>query len=162
MKKKLLLVFTHILAAVLGGAVAIYIWFGFNVYQKITEANATMTQAALISRYALFTDVMRSNGTKEEYKESLLKYLAALDEAAKQPSSVLFDKKTYARDKTLTYARLSRLEKEAGNITKSVEYIKLATENCGNSGWKDCSVDQIAMISKKLEENTGFKKKKRE
>jgi hypothetical protein len=68
----------------------------------------------------------------------------------------------YSKDKTLTYERLSRIEKEAGNITKSVEYTKLAIENCGSSGWKDCSIDHIAMISKKLEENTGFKKKKRE
>jgi hypothetical protein len=161
MKKKLLLVFTHIIAVVLG-AVAVYIWLGFNVGQKMTEANATMTQGALISRYAAFVNVTRAYGTKEEYKESLLKFLAALDEAAKQPSSLLFDKKTYSKDKTFTYERLSRIEKEAGNITKSVEYTKLAIENCGSSGWKDCSIDHIAMISKKLEENTGFKKKKRE
>ena len=144
MKKKLLLAFTHIIAVVLGAAV-VFLWFGFNAKQMMKEGNAMMTQGALISRYAAFVDVMRTNGTKEEYREALLNFLTGTDEAVKQPSS-FYDEKIHARDKTLTYERLSRLEKEAGNIKKSDEYIKLATESCRNSGWKDCSADHITTI----------------
>jgi hypothetical protein len=139
--------------AVVLGAAAVFLWLGFDAKQMMKEGNAMMTQVALVSRHADFVDVMRANGTKEEYKEALLNFLTAIDEAVNQPSS-FYDKKMHARDKTLTYERLSRLEKEAGNIEKSDEYIKLATESCNNSGWKDCSAGHITMISKKLEDKT--------
>jgi hypothetical protein len=152
MKRILLLAFTHIMAVVLGATV-VFLWLGFNAKQMMKEGNAMMTQVALVSRHADFVDVMRTNGTKEEYKEALLNFLTGIDEAVNQPSS-FYDKKMHDRDKTLTYERLSRLEKEAGNIEKSDEYIKLATESCNNSGWKDCSAGHITMISKKLEDKS--------
>jgi len=110
-----------------------------------------MTQVAVISRYAQFADVMRTNGTKEEYKKALINFLAATDEAVKQPSQ-FYDKKMQARDKTFTYERLSRLEKEQGNNAKAEEYFKLATENCKDGELKSCSPEYITMISKKLED----------
>ncbi len=152
MKKKLVLVFTHIIAVCIGAA-AVFLWFGLNAREMMQKGNATLTQMALISRYAAFVDVKRTSGTKEEYRESLLKFLTAIDEALKQPSG-FYDKKMHSEDKTLTYERLSRLEKEAGNVNKSDEYMKLAIESCNNGGWKDCSADRITRISKELEDKS--------
>ncbi|TAN39055.1 MAG: hypothetical protein EPN25_12520 [Nitrospirae bacterium] len=149
-KAKMILGFTHLLA-LFAGALLVFLWLGFNAKRVMTEGNAMMTQMALMSRYSTFADVMRTNGTKEEYKEALINFLKATDEAVKQPTT-FYDNKMAARDKTLTYERLSRLEKEMGNNTKAEEYIKLATDNCNNGGFKSCSPEYITMISKKLED----------
>jgi hypothetical protein len=152
MKKKLILTFTHIVAVLLGAAVVV-VWFGLNTKKIITEGNAMMTQMALMSRYSTYVDVMHTNGTKEEYKEALINFLTATDEAVKQPSS-FYDKKMQARDKTLIYERLSKLEKEMGNNRKAEEYFKLATENCNNGGFKTCSRDYITIMSRKHEDKS--------
>lgn len=153
-KKILIFASTH-LGALLAGGVIVFLWLGLNAKKTMTEANAMMTQIALVSRYSTFADAMRTNGTKEEYKEALINFLTATDEAVKQPTS-FYDKKMQTRDKTLTYERLSRLEKDMGNNAKAEEYFKLATENCNNGGFKSCSTDYITMISKKLEDKSFF------
>ncbi len=153
-KKIIIFVLTHLIALIVG-AVTVFFWLGLNAKKTITEGNAMMTQMALMSRYSTFVDVMRTNGTKEEYKEALRNFLTATDEAVKQPSS-FYDKKMQARDKTLTYERLSRLEKEMGNNAKAEEYFKLATENCNAGEFKSCSPDYIMMISKKLEDKSSI------
>jgi hypothetical protein len=159
-KKILIFTSTHLLALVVG-AVIVFLWLGIEAKKTVTESNAMMTQVAVVSRYAAFVDVQRINGTKEEYKEALMNFLTAIDEAVKQPSS-FYDKKMQAGDKTLTYERLSRLEKEAGNLNKADEYINLAKENCNNAGWKDCSIDHIILISKKLEDKSFYNESKTE
>ena len=150
MKKTILLALTHFIALICGAAI-VFLWLGLEARKSLGESNAMLTQVAVVSRYASFVDVQRTNGTKKEYKEALLNFLTGIDEAAKQPSS-FYDSKMYAGDKTLTYERLSRIEKESGNINKSEEYMKRAMENCSRTGWKDCSASNITLISKKLED----------
>ena len=151
-KKIILFTTTHLLAIIAGGLI-VFLLLGLNAKKMMTESNAMMTQIALMSRYSAFVDVMRTDGIKEQYKDALLNFLKASDEAVKQPSS-FYDTKMQAIDKTLTYERLSRLEKEMGNNTKSEQYFKLATANCNNGGFKSCSPDYITMISKKLEDKS--------
>ena len=151
-RKVITYIFTHLLALLAGGMVVV-LWLGFDAKKMFTESNAMMTQMALMSRYSAFADVMRTNGSKEEYKEALINFLKAGDDAVKQPSS-FYDNKMLARDKTLTYERLARLEKEMGDNTKAEEYFKLATENCNKGGFKNCSPDYITMISKRLEDKS--------
>jgi hypothetical protein len=54
----------------------------------------------------------------------------------------------------LIYERLSRLEKEAGNAKAADDYMNLAIQTCGNTGWKDCSIENITRISRKIEEES--------
>lgn len=158
-KKIIILIGSHLLAVGVGLGAAI-LWFGLQSERVLKEANAMMTQVAIISRYALFLDAQRANASPQEYREALKGFLAAVDEAAKQPSSFL-DQKILASDKVLTYERLARLERDAGNPKDAEDYMKSAVEACGNTGWKDCSPENISRISKKLEEY-GFRSKSKD
>ena len=155
-KKIIFLIGSHLLAVGIGSGAAFW-WFGLQAEQVLKEGNAMMTQVAIISRYSLFLDAQRANASPQDYREALKRFLAAVDEAAKQPSSFL-DEKILASDKVLTYERLARLERGAGNPKDAEAYMKSAVEACGNTGWKDCSPENISRVSKKLEEY-GFSSK---
>jgi tetratricopeptide (TPR) repeat protein len=158
-KRLIILIGSHLLAVGIGLGAA-FLWFDLQAEQVLKEGNAMMTQAAIISRYALFLDAQRAYASREDYREALKRYLAAVDEAAKQPSSFL-DQKILASDKALTYERLARLERDAGNYKDAEDYMKSAVEACGNTAWKDCSPENISRISKKLEEY-GFSSKSKD
>jgi len=158
-KKIIFLIGTHLLAVGIGSGAAFW-WFGLQAEQVLKEGNAMMTQVAIISRYSLFLDAQRANASPQDYREALKRFLAAVDEAAKQPSSFL-DEKILASDKVLTYERLARLERGAGNGKVADDYMKSAVEMCGNTGWKDCSPENISRVAKKLEEY-GFSSKSKD
>ena len=155
-KKVIVLIGSHLLAVGIGLGAA-FLWFGLQAERVLKEANAMMTQVAIISRYALFLDMQRTDGSPQEYRDALKRYLAAVDEAGKQPSSLL-DQKILGSDKALTYERLARLERDGGNPKDAEDYMKSAVEACRITGWRDCSPENISRISKKLEES-GFRSK---
>ena len=94
----------------------------------------------------------RNEGNRDAYRKSLIAYLDVLDDIIKRPSE-FFDAKTSSVDKMLIYERLSRLEREAGNMKAADGYMDSAVQTCGNTGWKDCSIEKITKISSKLEEH---------
>jgi len=150
-KVTLILVATHTAVLVIG----LFAGFNSSVTKNVSEAMQWTSQGAMISHYSQMTDIARSEGDRDAYKKSLIAFSAVLDDVAKKPS-VLFDAKTTSTDKTFTYERLSRLEKESGNGKVAEDYLKLAVDACGRSILKDCSVDKITKISKKLESNSMF------
>jgi len=150
-KLTLILVATH--AAVL--AVGLVAGFYSSITKNVSEAMQWTSQGAMISHYSQMTEIARSKGDRDSYNKSLVAFLAVLDGVAKKPS-VLFDAKTTSTDKAFTYERLSRLEKEAGNAKAAEDYLKLSVEACGRSMLKDCSVENITKISKKLEESSSM------
>ena len=158
-RRIIFLIGSHLLAVGIGSGAAFW-WFGLQAERVLKESNAMMTQVAIISRYSLFLDAQRANASPQDYREALKRFLAAVDEAAKQPSSFL-DEKVLASDKVLTYERLARLERDACSLKDAEDYMQLAVEACGNTGLKDCSPENISRVSKKLEEY-GFRSKSKD
>ena len=153
-KKITLLICSHLLVAIicLGGAAY---WFDNHLIGIIKKGNAFATEAALISRYSAFVETQRRNDYPEGYKEALLMFSEAVDQA-KEIKSPMFTEKSYYIDKTLIYVRLSRVENETGNTQKANEYLSKAQQYCESSGWQDCSKDRLVEISVKLEQNSLF------
>jgi len=145
-KTKIMLIFSHIAILSVGFAVGLYSSFT----KDAKEVMRMSSQAAIISHYGLLVDTQRNEGDRDAYKKALLKYLGVLEEIFKQPTA-LFDAKSTSVDKMLIFERLSRLEREAGNEKASKDYMNSAIQTCGNTGWKDCSMQNISAISRKLE-----------
>lgn len=148
-KMKVVLIFTHI--AVL--AVGLVVGFYSSFVKSAQESTKMASQVAMISHYAILVDVARNDGDRDAYKKSLLAFLTVLEEIIKQPSQ-LFDAKTTFTDEVFVYERLSRLERETVNTKAAEDYLRLAVQTCGKSGLKDCSVEKISTISKKIEESS--------
>ncbi len=148
-KMKLILILTHL--AVFAAGFVLGVFSSFTRYAK--EGMKMTSQGAMISHYGLMVDLQRNEGDRDAYRKALIAYLGVLDDIIKHPSE-FFDAKTTSVDKMLIYERLSRLERDAGNVKASDDYMKSALQTCSNTGWKDCSVEKITKISKKLEENS--------
>lgn len=134
----------------------------FSPFAKlITEGSKMTTQGDMISHYATLADVARSHGDQDAYKKSLIAFLTILNDVNKRPSE-LFDTKLTSTDIAFTYERLSRLERESGNEKAADAYLNKAVQACGQSGLKDCSVEKLSSISKKLEENSMYSSKVKE
>jgi hypothetical protein len=145
---KVVLILTHVVVLAVGFVAGV-----FSSFARYANEGMKMTsQGAMISHYGLRVDVQRNEGDRDAYRKALIAYLGVLDDIIKHPSE-FFDPKTTSVDKMLVYERLSRLEQEDNNTKKADDYKKLAVQTCGNTGWKDCSVDRITRISKKIEEN---------
>jgi len=153
-KKIILLIISHLFVAVtcLGGAA---IWFEKRAVDIISEGSDYLNDALLISRYSALVDTQRTNAYPEGYREALLVFSDVLDQS-KEINSMMFSARTYSMDKTLTFERLSRVEKELGNVQKSNEYAQVAKEYCSDTGWKDCSIERITEISTRLEQTSLF------
>lgn len=147
-KAKIVLTITHIVVLAIGIVVGFYSRFA----ELAGEGMKMTSQGAMISHYGLRVDIQRNEGDRDAYRNALIAYLGVLDDIIKHPSE-FFDPKTTSVDKLLVYERLSRLERESNNPKKADEYISLAVQTCGNTGWKDCSIERITKVSKKLEEN---------
>jgi hypothetical protein len=148
MTRKMKIVFTLTHLAVLTVGVVL----GLSVDRYAQEGMKMSSQMAMISHYGLRVDIQRNEGDHDAYRKSLITYLGVLDDIFKHPSAI-FDAKTTSVDKMLIYERLSRLEREAGNAKTADEYMNSAVQTCSNTGWKDCSIEKITRISKKMEEN---------
>lgn len=144
-KMKIVLFFTHVAVLAVGLVAGFYSSFYAQEGMKMSS------QMAMISHYGLRVDVQRNEGDRDAYRKSLITYLGVLDDIFKHPSQI-FDAKTTSVDKMLIYERLSRLERESGNVRAADDYMNSAIQTCGNTGWKDCSFEKITNISKKLEE----------
>ncbi len=153
-KTKVILLLTHIVLLLLG-----FVAGAFSPFPKLLRENAMMiSQGNMISHYAALTDLARSNGDRDAYKKSLFTFLAILDDVNKHPSE-FFDTKTTSTDIAFAYEKLSRLERESGNGKTANDYLNKAVHACEQSGLKDCSVEKLSFISKKLEENSMFSPK---
>lgn len=142
-RTKVVLTITHIVVLAIGIVVG----------AKLAGEGMKMTsQGAMISHYGLRVDIQRNEGDRDAYRKALIAYLGILDDIIQHPSD-FFDPNTTAVDKMFVYERLSRLEKEANNSKKADEYMSLAVQTCGSTGWKDCSIERINKVSKKLEES---------
>ena len=156
-KMKVIFLLTHIAALGIG-----YVLGVFSPGAKYMKEGAMMaTQGGMISHYASLVDITRNNGDRDAYKKSLLAFLAVLEEIIKQPSE-FFDAKTTSTDKVFVYERLSRLERESGNAKAADDYMNLAVQTCGKSGLKDCSIEKIITLSKKIEESSMISPKSKE
>ncbi len=151
-RMKVLLVFSHVAILAIGFAAGV-----FSPMAGVLRQGLLMTsQGAAIAHYATWVDIQRTEGDRDAYRKSLIAYLGVLDDVAKHPSA-FFDSKITTFDIVLTYERLSRLEKEAGNADASDAYRKLAVDTCGHTGWKDCSIERIQKISRRMEEGSLIK-----
>src|SRR6266513_2111538 len=145
-----LLVFSYVLAISTGAAAGYLLAIQFAVQDAI-KTMTFLSNARLFSWYSGYAEAQHVYAGDTEYKEALLGFLKLLEEY-KDSNDVLYTAKAYSIDKTLTYERLSRLEQKLGNQEKAAEYMKLATSTCAATGWKDCSIEKIQMIAKRLEE----------
>jgi hypothetical protein len=148
-KLKIVLVFTHLAFLAIGFVAGLY-----SSFAKYAQESMNMSsQMAMISHYSMMVDAQRNEGDRDAYRKSLITYLNVMDDIFKHPTKI-FDVKTTSVDKMLILERLSRLEREAGNAKAADDYMKSAIQSCGNAGWKDCSIEKISDISRKLEEKS--------
>ena len=148
--KIVLLIVSHVLVLIIGFAGAL--WF---LEDDIKKGNALINSTSMISRYLMLSQAQRALGENEDYRDSLLMILKALDEV-RSPIDPLFDEKSYNADKTLTLVRLSLVEKKIGDSRKSEDYMNEALEFCEKIGWKDCSESKLIWITERLDRNSVF------
>ncbi len=151
-RMKVVLVFSHVSVLAIGFAAGVF----SPIVRVLREGLLMTSQGAAIAHYSTLVDIQRNEGDRDAYRKSLIAFLAVLDDVAKHPSE-FFDRNTTATDMMLIYARLSTLEKEAGNAVASDAYAKLAVDTCGHTGWKDCSIERIQTISRRMEESSLIK-----
>ena len=149
-----LLVLSYVLAISVGAAAGYLLAVQFAVQDAI-KTITFLSNARLFSWYSGYAEAQHAYAGDAEYKEALLGFLKLLDEY-KDSNDVLYTQKAYLVDKTLTYERLSRLERKLGDQEKSTDYMKLAISTCPATGWKDRSIEKIQMIAKRLEEGGMF------
>jgi len=145
----MVLVLTHVAVLAIGYVAGIYSSFARYAKEGLNMAS----QGAMISHYGLMVDAQRNEGDRDAYRKALIAYLGILDDIIKHPSE-FFQPKTTSVDKMFIYERLSQLEREAGNAKAADDYMHSAIHTCGDTGWKDCSVERITSISRKMEEKS--------
>ena len=118
-----------------------------------------MNSSSIISRYLMLAQAQRALGKDQDYRDSLLIFLKALEEA-RSPIDPLFDEKSYNTDKTLTLVRLSLVEKKIGDSRKYEEFMNKALESCKKIGWKDCSESKLIWFTERLDKNSIFGEQK--
>lgn len=143
-----ILVATHLAAAGIGASAGI--WY---LERSLWQMNALMSNMMLITRYATHAELQRVEGGDEEYRESLLAFLAALDQA-RNPDDPLYSEKVNLTDKTLTYVRLARLEQRTGNQASYERYMTQAVSTCKRITWKNCEAGHLVSISERLEKKS--------
>jgi hypothetical protein len=148
-KMKVVLIITHVAVLAIGLVAGFY--SSFAHYAR--EGMKMTSQGAMISHYGLRVDIQRNKGDRDAYRNSLIAYLGIMDDILKHPSE-FFTAKTTSVDIMLIYERLARLEREAGNAKAADDYMNLAVQTCGNTGWKDCSNEKITRISREIEEKS--------
>lgn len=159
MKKRtkiILIIASHVLVLVIGFGGAL--WY---VKDNLEKANAMMNSSSIISCYLMLAQAQCALGKDEDYRDSLLMFLKALDEA-RSPIDPLFDEKSYNTDKTMTLVRLSLVEKKIGNSQKSEGYMNKALESCKKIGWKECSEGKLIWFIERLDKNSVFGEQKKE
>lgn len=76
----------------------------------------------------------------------------ALIEKYKDKEGSLITSTVYYADKMLGHIRLSRIEKQLGNVDSSQSHMKIAIEACSQRGWKDCSNENLTHFANKFDE----------
>lgn len=149
-----ILVSTHLLTLALG-------FFGAALYlrQTLVRAASMTNSLAIISHYSLFTQAQRTLGSDDDYRDALLLFLKALDNA-RSPDGPLFTLEVYKAEKALTYVRLSRVEENGGNHQESREYMNEARDICRELNWRDCSSERLVMLVEKLDQEDAFSESK--
>ncbi len=126
------------------------IWY---LQRSMLEANAMMNSMVVLSRHQAHVETQRALGNDNDYKNALLTFSNALDQARSFEDS-FFDDKLYYTDKTLTYIRLARLQNKIGNQQEFQKYKNLALSFCSKLHWKDCRYESLVDFSKRLEQNS--------
>lgn len=148
--KIFILAFTHIVSLLIGGAVTYQIVTGLS-RAAVLEANAGLTQSALVSRYEQFVEMQKFQGASGDYKEALLKLLTVL-EHPQNPDDPLYSPKIVAFDKMVANARLYALEVSAGNDSSAKNYLEKTVEMCKQTSIETCLPEKIIFMVQKLDE----------
>ena len=143
-----ILMLSHLTACAVG--VFGCIWY---LQQSMIEANSMMNSMMVLSRHQAYVKTQRTLGNDDDYRNALLTFSNALDQARSYKDS-FFDDKLYYTDKTLTYIRLARLQNKIGNQQESQKYENLALSFCSKLHWKDCTYERLVNFSKRLEQNS--------
>ena len=153
-RKIFVLVSTHLIAALIGAGIFLG-WFLYYGQDLLREGNAMFNGTIILSRYSSYLDIQREEASPEEYQIALLGFIEELNKV-KELESNFYDKKIIAQEKSITYAKLAKLE---SNQEKHNEFVELALLHCKESGIKSCAYENIARIARAVEEETSSPKK---
>lgn len=153
-KKIVLLICSHLLVASLciGG---FDYWFEYKARPVLAESNNMMHDMELINHYSMYASMQQVKGTLESYKEALELYSEALD-YSKELQSPMFSENAYQTDKMLITVRLSKIERDQGNIQEADKLLEIAKEHCNATQIKDCTLEKIMFIERITGENNIF------
>jgi hypothetical protein len=149
---------THLVVCVISIVCTLY-YVGWWARESLLLANNQFKGSGmLIARYSNNVDMQRAFGGKNEYREALIAFSNALDEARSQtPNDPILSEDIISTDKMLNYIRLSMLEKEIGNNAEAEKYKAEAISFCQKIPWEDCSYEKLEKITIKLNEKFIFK-----
>ena len=147
----ILLVVSNIITAISCFLVAwfVYGWWGANIFLQTKD----MFQGGMaIIHYSNIVSLQRSYGSVTEYRNALVAYNAALDEAKVNfPNSPILTDDIFYTDKTFAYVRLANLESFEGNIAQSKKFQNKAVSMCKKIPWENCEFEHLSEICSSLD-----------
>ena len=124
---------------------------GLYLGYRVGDAQSFAEEAVISAKYAVMTDVARTEGTDAAYEDALIAYLGFL-ESRKGKWSPLFSERVYAMESALTFARLAGLAGKRGASEEATEYLGAAVSLCPSAGLRDCSEESISSIAERLDQ----------
>jgi hypothetical protein len=140
-----ILVLSHALAVVLGGAVGV--WVGFETLRESRHFADEVGMAEWYSAH-LFTE--RLMGDPVAYRNTLLSYLGALN-ARRSAGGVEMNDHALTVDTVLTETRLALLAESQGNAMESQQYFAKAVSGCAHAWKGDCSEQHLRDVVLRLD-----------
>jgi hypothetical protein len=115
-------------------------------------------ETAEMSYYLAYVNTQMSEGTDATREEVLHEFLKQNEKRRGHPSA-LFDigDRGFAMDAALTYARLAALAQKRGANQEAQQYLVRAASFCPQFGWKECSIEKISYMVKRLDKKGTFK-----
>jgi hypothetical protein len=148
--KIILFILSHFVAIAMG--IAGVLWY---MTVDVRKFNASLTGVAIISRYEKLVEAERGLGKEQEYRDALLAFLIASEEAYKLGGPLLTEK-LYHKDRTLTFTRLALIEEKMGAEGKAKEYFNKTIQECQFTGGNDCSITKLRSVVEVLDRKNDF------
>jgi hypothetical protein len=139
-KRNLALLSSHLVAAIVGAAIAISIISYY--WQESLRGAVAMSDLTVSGYYGSLLDMRRDSATDVEYDQAIREYLKVLDKLlAREPKSEVYT--TLAFDKTITLARLALITETRGLEPNAKELFAAAVAQCKSFRTGDCSEASI-------------------
>jgi hypothetical protein len=129
---------------------------GFYVGWHSARQYIPVTDLFTAAQHEVFLSAVRTSGDDAAYENALRSNLSFLDTLNARSSHERWDQWSYAFDRALTLARLSRLAQKRGANDEAERLAQDAEALCPAAGLRGCSVSTLLEVADKMDNGTLF------